>query len=1104
MNVGAGGPSGVAGQQGSFNNTLADGSLSYKIPILLEPYTYATDNPTHLSYMVITRIDPEQMINHITSKLGGTPLSAGVLENIESIGSSLSSMGLAYDVVFSGGSLNTTSHLLQRADNGKFWFGPYHKHFEPSTTSTSAIVALEVPSSAPSLATGAVPNDQNLQKKDREILLTPVAMPNMKIVDLRDDEELEKVFLEDLYELEDVLEKASSLRQNIKIKDSASKTETKQSFITDHMSQTGNGSYGFILGLDKTKLLFEKSLFKSIANNIKNAVSRIQAETAALPDNTSVVATTSELVDNITKEVLDLSKVTEFNIFRKRVNLNETGENKLGTAITDQKSFINFVLDADIENSYEDAIEEKIATYSEIYNTQNVERLNNFNFSNNEILEKSHLFLTFADTFSEEQSRGQYQYSYEITMEDGIKKYLQQKYIKLISHNQEIDKYINFINSNLPKYYNSVTDRFKVDNISAEFGKDPIIMLASSITDLMSTYWLFNVSAAGLVDFSNLLKICTPDTGNYQGLLKFSSIYETFITRIQNLTGIKNNFLKFSKVVITDGGSKVVFDTQKAAEGSIETADSVLSSNVKSKLTSEPQDSFKIAGNISGIVDLESGKNTGYEYIFRDLTAGASGLREISGENFNQRTSQELVRYYNLGDTNYPGLNTEMQIGRYTTSFFTPIITKIEGITHRTDFDSNQKLIMPDQERYNLYKNIIIDLLHYYFMKLSEKTQSDLEVLNQVKKMLELLTTYGFSFSNKVYRQLGFLTDPTLAKTIEDSEAFVDSSQNKNQQQQQIVSNSAAPSTATEENSTLDSLNISNPPDSPFKIEPISQFINSIATDQVDSLLFGLLNNIILENNKKLNIFADQIFGTSTEAPGQTLGPLNDIGSPGATENSGIEQQVAALKPNTPNAAKSLYINYNPAYAGRKSALMNKGLKITNNKFQEYSLSLETFGWWWFNYSNMTQVHYISNMDSLFRPTWKLLTLEEYNATIGAGKRIICKLSRYTNNEMRIQNNKFLDLPIFNEFFILKPDTAVAPAPVQKTNIPNNSVKRTAITITKIRKLFGDDFIADTDTSRGRTAAFTAGQRNENIFIQKSLKNLREDLKIDNSRNRSR
>ncbi len=58
---------------------------------------------------------------------------------------------------------------------------------------------------------------------------------------------------------------------------------------------------------------------------------------------------------------------------------------------------------------------------------------------------------------------------------------------------------------------------------------------------------------------------------------------------------------------------------------------------------------------------------------------------------------------------------------------------------------------------------------------------------------------------------------------------------------------------------------------------------------------------------------------------------------------------------------------------------------------------------------------------------WKKLTGAHFADAASNGKALVCRLERYSNSKFHIGSNKYLDLPLFNQYFIVTPGAYQSP-----------------------------------------------------------------------------
>ena len=991
----------IKADKAKFISTGQDGSTLYNLPITLDSFVLQDPNPGFLAYLIITKIDEEMMIKGIIDTItADLPLDGPALgqlidlseltTTIRDLVETIAAPAATYDIIFNQKTVNNNAVVLQREDNGNLWFGNWHSM--PGGT----------------IMTGQMHNDPSLPNHNKNVILNPIQVVNTKIVDLRDDEEIEKIFLEDLYQIDNVYDKLSKINKQPRRKDGALQTELPESYSFDYMSAHSDGTYSGLICLDKSKILLNKSLHSSIANNLIKMIGGENDWTA------------EEVLETTISNIFSKTKIIDLRIYRKRVSSIGYGQNRLGTRSKSQNNFIEASLDADIENSYEDAVPELIGTYSDIGAAPaGITKINNINF-----LGPNQLFLTFKDASVKSKKKGQYQYYYEADIEDGIARELEGILGTNLGAYARLKNYVNFINSNLRKYYNDRLDKFNTQAIISDYegpnDEDIIDIIDDCVQSLYKIWSLYGMADLGTlgVDWhmlNKLIKIASPDSGNYQGLNKFFDLFHTLLEKTLKISGCNKDVLDI-KLVTRDEGNGVIkeFWTPNAGLGTIEKLNSfgagVGTSEGRYKRT------ISLKETLSGIVNLDKYHGTGYEYLISDIpnpdgttvALNPHGSIQISSDKFDQRVLQEVTKYF---WPSYDKLNKIwfMNIQKYSPTFLGVAKVYLAGQMRSVNMDNfafstvptvdPRPRIYPYQNNFLFYKDILLDTIRYSMMNKSDSMLDPNSTRNQVKKYIEILSSYGVSFLNNMYQQLNFIDDPAVAETSEDD--FVDTSG----------------SDEMSENSSTNSVNVvallgdtDSQAESNIEDYEDNAAFNDAYAGKIDFLLSGILNKIVTDGNSRLSLYKSltetQIFG-----------------------GEGTENQEVATK--IPNNIKSLIVRYHDSFVGSSKQLAIKKSSpphapLPATIFADTNRSLETLGWWWFNYSNTVKIMFIDSMDTFLKPVWRTLTIDDYAQHVNTGSSIVCKLVRYTNNNFGVRNNPLLDLPIYNEYFILRSSKLIA------------------------------------------------------------------------------
>ena len=72
----------------------------------------------------------------------------------------------------------------------------------------------------------------------------------------------------------------------------------------------------------------------------------------------------------------------------------------------------------------------------------------------------------------------------------------------------------------------------------------------------------------------------------------------------------------------------------------------------------------------------------------------------------------------------------------------------------------------------------------------------------------------------------------------------------------------------------------------------------------------------------------------------------------------------------------------------------------------------------WFNYDNIARIEFLSTFENgVANPKWE--TLKELPEANGSGDKILCRLVKYESKLFNIRRPKVLELPIYNEYFLI-------------------------------------------------------------------------------------
>jgi len=958
-----------------YENIDSDGSVTYDFPFRLDPYLLEK-NTNFLAYLVVTEVDSDSLVDSIKAAIGGSSdyeLPTEVEEYVKQYNNNVANKTMSLDIVINNGVVTKTAALLQRQDNQKYWFGPYH----------------EMPNG--NLMTGAEHNDTNIAPKNRDIVLIPVLLANTKIVDLRDDEEIEKVLLKEVNQITSQYDQIIKSSSQKKKSDKNTLEEMPEKFSSSYKSAHSDGSCSYLFGVDKIKILKNRSLLSGIAQNI---MMLSKGPSGAQKD----------LFEDVRAEILNATQIKYIKVFRRRIKVADSGINRLGGPTANNKSFTSTYLNADLENSYEDSKFVLVASIEKDLKNQSIEKIDAFNFLESLAKEMRYNFYSFRDYAISALAQGDYEYSYEMSVEDGITKVLTNKLQTLMASQAEVKRYLKFIEENIVICYDEARDQFKSNYIKSNYTNTgpggslealdvpAIIQLAT--TELTKIILMLNPKTNIGKFVYNMVFLAHPDTGNFQGLLKFIKIVDTFIDKIEKIPGVRTGIKEYLDLGTT---------------------------SLTSGLTKEPA-TIKIKETFPDNVDLDN-YGTGYEYIIPTTIIAANvnsnsvnSILRIQPETYRNISNGQLQENFLL-DNNSPNIGSSNAIN--VSRYFTPAQVFVNRRRYRTNsmFDLGTQIVSkPYLLNFNYYKPIILDIINYHINRQNNGTDVLTSAKNNVIRLIEIAAKYGISFQDDFVEQLQFLSDPAPT----DNSQYSDSSEFQNFQQNSTKNTNLSGvdfEDTDQENPAEEYENVD--------IEGMTGIagLNS-KYSSIENLMFGMLSNIILQKEDPLS--TAYLFGANTPDGVNLISRL-------------------------PSCLQSLFIQHSTNELSSYKEYLSGQMLTTYKQFGDYPTSLSTIGWWFFNYSNIVEVRYIKEYDNLFNPVWAPLTLDALSDTVGSGKRIICKLFKYENTSLGVINKNLLfDLPVYNEHFIIEPgaDMVILPnAPKQSLTLAeedDSDLKQTA------------------------------------------------------------
>ena len=663
---------------------------------------------------------------------------------------------------------------------------------------------------------------------------------------------------------------------------------------------------------------------------------------------------------------------------------------------------------------------------------------------------------------------GNYQYEVELSILDRSNDYIIAKVLDLINAYKLVSQYYN--EATTPnKYYDPRTGNFrkllsqKYSTKTLKPWKFAIDKLAATISEFKADEDVFDES-----DFKKQMNlVCHPNTGSPRGVEALQKLILNAASKLAEIAGTALNRSTLSEL----------------AAGSTKTV------SKSSTLSKAPEKRIiKVQYLLEDTFNTEVPKEFGYDFLANGgaSTAGiGKGLRTISGQQFNARLKSEMLKYFtvenpssfivtnleegitftpndtiftslfsylspsvvNLG-TNLPGGSKSNVSGKKsyslldsTTPFagsgntgLNPFYDK-KGYSYIASkiMNYNINAILPPYDLTTQSSNEFT-LLSQTNDKIKYHTQQILTKRNCVAVMENVLETATTSPSFVGLFMSDFLGDEIDdADPLENNNIKLDDLTNDplkinykggaevstflafiygyGNQCGGITSTKAPAPTTNKKQSTFD-LNFFNPTKT-----------GTIAVNENPPNIIAKIRQILLE---------------SGDSNALTLSSEDGV------VNGSIQSRLKTL----PNQIKSLMLQENGDARVRHKWLNLIGENPSQDVYYKAAFA--------FNYMNLKQVEYLAGFEyakpaSVFnapgvgllvsapsnpmirRPIWKVLDADAYTAAIN--KKLFCRLKTYSKPEFGIVPLDCLDMPVFDEYFILQPksyDGSFIPAePIQ-------------------------------------------------------------------------
>ena len=988
-------------EQSVFSSDLEVDSAGKKIKNyrFSKAYQYSTDTPNDLTIVAACSLNLDNMEEDF-----GLDLSF-----IKNSGTTVGKR--AIQDIFHNGQITSTNSMFMLKSNSQIWTGQVYKVNDLFYTDP-------IPA-----------NGQQLVKK---------SVPNNKIQDFRISEQIQKI----KFDLSFLQTNEFSLAEAHKI--TRDKTDVYKSppyFTKNYVSRDFDGNARFMFGVDYYSLVRDLTNFGNV-----------------LPDTPTNVF--SLFAHRQFAQILNMS------VKRKRVDL-VPRSNRLGTYNAKEVPFKTGYLGEPHIDTEE--IVSTLCAGSETIGPNGIAG----NFSSNSANANSNIqeisittpdlggevgtigfrFFTGDDFQIKNFTEGKYQYGIEVEILDRSHLYIMNSVISLIKAYKNLSIY--YTEASTPNvYYNVRTGRFKNALIQKYATQDfkPWNFATNHLVDAISKF----KDPTAVIDLekikSQLKRMTRPSTGTPRGVETLSKLLLNAASKLSQIVGSSLNASAISQIAA--GSDKIAIS-----------ADTILSSTPDKRI-------IKVEYWVDDIFDTEVPRKFGYDFLAatgKSLVASNRGLTKLPGAFFNSRLSQEMLKYFNVDNpSSFDVIGPTGQRLTVDDTIYSSLFSYLSPSTINLGVSSGgdpKDITGKNPPRYSLLTD-------------STPFQGDLLAEDPDQAKGAFYDRKGYTYvATKIMSYNNTAVLPPYDSTInQNSKTLLSQAADKMKYHtQQILTN----------RNCVAVMKYGKPepePSTPFN--PFGLLVSTFLgaeIDIVDPLQNNQTSHDITDNNPisisykggaEVSTFLSFVYGYSNQCGGLTstrkpstltnskerpfdfrfftpnasvnntilntiVKNMDDEGIPNLSKPAELQKRLKEL----PNQIKSLILTDNG-----NARVRNKWNKLPGNPSKNVYYKA-CFG---FNYQNIKRIEYLAGFDygqppktpivafdseggfvttpgspakrpMIRRPIWKTLNADAYTAAIN--KNLFCRLRTYSKPEFGIVPMECLEMPVFDEFFILNPSS---------------------------------------------------------------------------------
>jgi len=810
-------------------------------------------------------------------------------------------------------------------------------------------------------------------------LLTHKKVINPKIRDYR-DEQINFLDKYSMTELDEFYTTSTPLRTS-NLRSNTDLSENNKAYIYDNIVYQQDGTVSIMFSINVLDMLIDNS-----------------------PYGKAIATMANEGKGNVLEKILSSTVIKNLKLFRQRVNVDETMSNSLGTKSGKLSVYSYDNFDTALNSSEGDkntgeevkSIKIPVATYSDSGGDHRIKKFDLALSSGTQGL----VHFSFNDVQTKRLNKGQYQYSIFVELEDGFINTLRKRYIDLYKSRQRFLQYYNEARRSAKKK-GGFNKRFIRKYFRSRISSRPYVQAISSYVKFIDLFSR-NINQ---IDFYRKYEILTgPSTADLDSMEKFFGKMNYLLGHASEMIGIE----KISHL------EETMLEGVKPADTTQIFGLSTLNHNVNAKNNTnarhtnyEPRSSIIHEEVLINYADFSSRlpKDYGYNYLFRlgETLAQTSRLR-VTFPFFAQRIKEEVGKYFSSTDNGDTELQLTFGSGKNSftdkisnTSFgyLTPACVKSGPASYISVIDE-----MPSARRDVHYTRAIAEIMAANELHKSGAppyTQQQLVMSKKSKNYSSIESGMGSLYSGK-------------------SVTFDDGYSLTSQARKIAIENG---------NTTTTNYSVGD------TVSAVTNKLSSGARDlDPDELQKSVMDNIGTRACLRVP--------TSEKDRGSVV-MLHTAQKPllcGVNKTAVLQTEYLKKKENLPSAIKGAPIQFKALISEGNIGTSNENLNNgkTGVDIGRSKTSIKRYGLYWFHFNNLVQVQYLEGFEMsknspakvalVNQPKWKLLTSEIFSRARSSNRDLLCRLVPYVSRELGIARPQVLEMPIYNDHFILTSNQA--------------------------------------------------------------------------------